>query len=213
MQPRIISLHPRRRLYLKRMMAESAQAGAERVSRRIHSVLLNSDGHTSGDIARILSVSREKVSEWLKIYDQQGFDGLKEGKRSGRPNRLSEVQKILLCDIIDSGPVAYGLMTGIWTSQTIAEIIEWEFDVQYHPGHVRKLLQEFGFSVQTPKRLLAAADKEKRDRWISATYPNIKKKPAQRGPGSSSKTKRGLGKIQLCTEPGPALESSRKSPN
>lgn len=59
------------------MMAEAAMEGAERVSRRVHSVLLNSDGHTSGEISKILNVSREKVSEWLKIYDQQGFEGLK----------------------------------------------------------------------------------------------------------------------------------------
>jgi transposase len=202
MQPRHINLHPRTKLFLYRMKTESAKEGAERVSRRIHSVLLNSDGHTSGEISKLLSVSREKVSEWLKIYDQQGFDGLREGKRSGRPNLLTDLQKVLLCDIIDSGPVAYGLMTGIWTSTTIAEIIEWEFNVAYHPGHVRKLLQDFGFSVQSPKRLLAAADKEKRDRWISDTYPNIKKKPARKVRGSSSKTKQVSGKTQLSTELG-----------
>jgi transposase len=105
-----------------------------------------------------------------------------EGRRSGRPHRLTDLQKILLCDIIDSGPIAYGLMTGIWTSKTISEIIEWEFDVKYHDGHVRKLLQDFGFSVQTPKRLLAAADKEKRDKWNVETYPKLKKKPARKVP-------------------------------
>jgi transposase len=204
MQPRLINLHPKTKLFLKRMMIESAKDGAERVSKRIHSVLLNSDGHTSGEIATLLSVSREKVSEWLKIYDQQGFDGLKEGKRSGRPNFLTDLQKVLLCDIIDSGPVAYGLMTGIWTSTTIAEIIEWEFEVKYHPGHVRKLMRDFGFSVQSPKRLLAAADKEKRERWLSETYPNIKKKPGQKARGSYLKTKLDSGKTQHSTEPGHA---------
>lgn len=194
-------------------MAEAAMEGAERVSRRVHSVLLNSDGHTSGEISKILNVSREKVSEWLKIYDQQGFEGLKEGKRSGRPNLLTDLQKVLLCDIIDSGPVAYGLMTGIWTSKTIAEVIEWEFNIKYHPGHVRKLLQDFGFSVQSPKRLLAAADKEKRERWVSETYPRIKKKPDRKAPESFSKTRQDFGKTPLSTEPGPALGNSRKSPS
>lgn len=162
------------------MMLESAKDGADRVSKRIHSVLLNSEGRTSGEISKVLHASREKVSEWLKIYDHQGIDGLMEGKRTGRPSQLTDVQKILLCDIIDSGPIAYGLMTGIWTSKTITEIIEWEFDVTYHHGHVRKLLQDFGFSVQTPKRLLAAADAEKRAMWVSQTYPGIKKKPARK---------------------------------
>lgn len=162
------------------MMTESARDGADRVSKRLHSVILNSEGRTSTEIAKVLHASREKVSEWLKIYDHQGVDGLLEGRRTGRPSRLTDLQKILLCDIIDSGPIAYGLMTGIWTSKIISEIIEWEFDVQYHDGHVRKLLQDFGFSVQTPKRLLAAADKEKRDKWVADTYPKLKKKRDQK---------------------------------
>jgi transposase len=165
------------------MMFESARDGGYRVSKRIHSVLLNNEGRTSGEISRILEASREKVSEWLKIYDHQGIDGLLEGQRTGRPAHLTDLQKILLCDIIESGPVAYGLSTGIWTSKTIAEIIEWEFNVRYHEGHVRKLLQEIGFSVQTPKRLLAAADKEKRMKWVSETFPKLKKKPGRRERG------------------------------
>ena len=100
-----------------------------------------------------------------------------EGQRSGRPSRLTELQKIILCDIVDSGPIAYGMISGIWTAKIISSVIADEFNVEYHPGHVWKLLQDFGFSVQSPKRLLAKADDEKRQMWIKKTYPKIKKKP------------------------------------
>ena len=158
------------------MEAESNTDGAYRVSRRIRSVLLNHSKHSSGEIASMLNVSRSRVSEWLKTYSESGVDGLMEGKRSGRPSRLTDLQKILLCDIIESGPIAYGLLSGVWTSKLIAKIINYEFSVEYHPSHVWKLLQEFGFSVQSPKRLLAKADKEAREKWVIETYPNIKKK-------------------------------------
>jgi len=108
MQPRFIKLHPRTRANLECLRRESAADGADRVSKRIHAVLLNGDEYTSGKISEILGVSRSKVSEWLKIYEEQGFDGLKEGVRSGRPSRLDDLQKIILCDIIDSGPIAFG---------------------------------------------------------------------------------------------------------
>lgn len=182
MNPRFINLHPRTKDKLIKMMRESAADGAYRVSSRIHAVLLNNEQKTSGEIAKILNVSLSGVSDWLKTYEGQGIDGLLEGERSGRPSRLSDFQKTLICDIIDSGPIAYGLSTGVWTSSIISQIIEDEFNVKYHPGHVRKLLQEFGFSVQSPARLLAAADNEKRQKWISNTYPNIKKKPVQNQP-------------------------------
>lgn len=158
-------------------MREAAADGAYRVSNRIHAVLLNDDKHTSGEIAKTLMASPSGVSEWLKLYAEQGVDALMEGRRSGRPSRLTDVNKILLCDIIDSGSISYGYVSGLWTSIRIADVILEEFGIEYHPGHVRKLLQEFGFSVQSPKRVLARADKEKQAKWTGITYPTIKKKP------------------------------------
>lgn len=158
-------------------MRESTSDGAKRVARRIHAVLLNSQEYTSTKISQMLHVSRAQVSDWLKTYEEQGFEGLKEGERSGRPCRLSEVEKIIICDIVDSGPISYGYASGIWTAKRIARVIFEEFGVIYHEGHVRKLLYDFGYSVQSPKRVLALANKEKQAKWVSTTYPEIKKKP------------------------------------
>jgi transposase len=176
MAPRFINLHPRTIKKLLRVERESASDGAYRVSKRVRAILLNHDQRTSGEISTLLGVSRSRVSQWLKTYYQQGVEGLLEGRRTGRPSRLTDLQKVLLCDIVDSGPIAYGLISGVWTSKLIAEIIKDEFEIEYHPSHVWKLLQEFGFSVQSPKRLLAKADDEKRQKWIKETYPSIKKK-------------------------------------
>jgi transposase len=180
MAPRFIKLHPRTEKKLIRMERNASTDGAYRVSMRIRAILLNHQEKTSGEIATTLNAPRSRVSEWLKIYDEQGVDGLMEGQRTGRPSRLSELQKIMLCDILDSGPIAYGQLSGVWTAKIISRIIKDEFDTQYHPSHVWKLLQDFGFTVQSPKRLLAKADDEKRQLWIKKTYPQIKKKPNER---------------------------------
>lgn len=176
MTPRFIKLHPRTHTKLIKMERHSALDGAYRVSTRIRAVLLNHKLKTSGEIASALGSPRSKVSEWLKTYAEQGIDGLMEGQRSGRPSLLTDLQKLLVCDIVDSGPSAYGLVSGVWTSKLVSEVIKEEFNVEYHPCHVWKLLQEFGFSVQSPKRILAKADDDKRQLWIKKTYPAIKKK-------------------------------------
>ena len=113
----------------------------------------------------------------MSLYEAYGVEGLLEGCRSGRPPLLTAEQRTQLEDILDSGPVAYGLDTGLWTSPMLAWIIEEEFGVAYHPGHVRKLLHGLGFSVQRPRRVLARADVGAQDRWHRRTYPNLKKKP------------------------------------
>lgn len=176
MRPRMLQLHHKTVQKLRRLKKEADIAGVYRVAKRIHAVLLNCDGRTSGEIADILESPLSRTSQWLRDYDVYGYEGLLEGYRSGRPARLSEKQRIQLCDVIDSGPVAYGFLSGVWTSPMIARVIGEEFSISYHPGHVRKLLCELGFSVQRPRRLLARADKQKQDKWHRYTYPRIKKK-------------------------------------
>ena len=212
MMPRLLKLHPSTYQRLVRLSKEAEKEGAYRVAKRLRAVALNSEGHTSGELAKILQAPRSKVSEWLQRYQTDGINGLLEGYRSGRPSGMSEKEQKQLGDILDSGPVAYGLDSGIWTSPMIARVIETEFGIQYHPGHVRKLLHGWGFSVQRPRRVLARADAAAQDRWHRNIYPALKKKPERDAGRSSSPTKPVSGKTQRSTPPGAASGAHRKSP-
>lgn len=182
MKAREITLHHRTEKKIKLNILKATKGGNLRLINRLSSILLCADGYTSGEIAHKLKVSRQKVSLWLKTYCEYGVEGLYDKPKSGRPEKLTDIQIIQLCDIIDSGPTAYGLITGIWTSPIIRNIIYEEFGIWYHDGHVRKLLKKFGFSVQRPKHLLANADREKRASWIRDIYPSLKKKPIKMEP-------------------------------
>lgn len=175
MRARFLRLSPKKALELSALKREAERDGARRVARRIHAVLLSHQRHSSGEIAQLLEAPRSKVSLWLQQYEEHGWEALLEGHRSGRPNLLKASQQNQLADLIDSGPIAYGFMSGVWTSPMIVRVIQEEFGVEYHPGHVRKLLKELGFSVQRPRRQLAKADPSAQDRWQRYTYPRLKK--------------------------------------
>jgi transposase len=176
MLPRLLRLHPATHRRLICWSKEAERDGAYRVAKRLQAVVLNAEGRTSGELATVLKAPRSRVSEWLSRYQEYGLEGVLEGYRSGRPSALTPQQHTQLGDILDSGPVAYGLDSGVWTSPMVAWVIAEEFGVQYHPGHVRKLLHGLGFSVQRPRRVLARADAAEQDRWHRRTYPNLKKK-------------------------------------
>ena len=180
MKARQLILHHRTKKKIKKNILKASRKGDLRLKRRLQSVILCADGYTSGEIAYELGVSQQMVSLWLKTYSESGIEGLYSKPRSGRPKKLSDAQSLQLCDIIDSGPVAYGLPTGVWTSPLIRDVILEEFGIRYHAAHVRKLLNKFGFSVQRPRHPLVNADVEKRASWIRNTHPNIKKKPTKR---------------------------------
>jgi transposase len=175
MRARFIHLSVKQAREFTALKRAAEHDGAYRVARRLHAVLLSHQEHPSGEIARLLDAPRSRVSLWLQQYQMHGWEALLEGHRSGRPKELNDAQLSRLDDIMDSGPVAYGFPSGVWTSPMIARVIEDEFAVEYHPGHVRKVLKSMGFSVQRPRRKLAQADPLVQDRWQRYTYPRLKK--------------------------------------
>lgn len=200
---------------IKRLVGLSKQAlqeGAYRVARRLHAVVLNMEGKTAPEISRVLKVHRSKISLWLRNWQQHGMDGLLEGHRSGRPPHLSEHQRQALADILDSGPVAYGFTSGVWTCPMVGRVLEEEFSVAYHPAHISKILHELEFSVQRPRKILARADKTLQSRWVRYRFPDIKKKPNAKGPLSSLGTRRPSARIPPSTRPGPGSALNLKFP-
>jgi transposase len=166
---------------LKRLRQAAQTEKAPRVALRLEAIMLSVRQQTTGQIAQGLQVDRTRVHAWIGAWNEYGEAGLLEGHRSGRPPELAVTQREQLADILDSGPVAYGLNTGVWTSPLITQIIAEEFDVRYHPGHVRRLLKQLDFSVQRPKAKLVQADPKKQNRWIRYTHPNLKKTPKAKG--------------------------------
>ncbi|MBI3656973.1 MAG: winged helix-turn-helix domain-containing protein [Acidobacteria bacterium] len=181
MQPIFAQGNSRTLRRLKALRQEAQTDKAPRVALRLEAIMLSVQGQTTGQIAQGLQADRTRVHAGIGAWNEYGAAGLLEGHRSGRPAQLSALQREHLADLLDSGPVAHGLNTGVWTSPLIAQIIEEEFDVSYHPGHVRHLLKQWHFSVQRPKTRLVQADPKKQNRWIRYTRPNLKKTPGAKG--------------------------------
>jgi transposase len=180
MRARMIKLRQSTTKKLWKLKKEAERVGEYRVAKRIHAVLLNASGMRSGSIAHSLNSARSKISEWLMNYESHGFEALLEGKRTGRPCLLNQRQKSALSDIIESGPLAYGFLSSLWTCPMISRVISEEFNVDYHVRHILRLLNQLNFSLQRPRRRLLMADPRKQNRWRRYIYPNIKKKPPRK---------------------------------
>jgi putative transposase len=166
---------------LLELRREAQKDKESRVVLRIQGILMSLEGVTAGEISNYLKVHRSTVPLWIDHWNRHGQKGLWEGHRSGRPRGLRPEEREKLCAILDSGPTAYGLEAGIWTSPRVRQVIAEEFGQRYHPGHVRKLLQQLGYSVQRPTTRLVQADLKQHRKWVRYTYPNLKKRQKRRG--------------------------------
>lgn len=161
---------------LKNQLKEARKDKAIHVATRLQGIILSLEGYTTGEIARILSMNRTTIPLWINQWNQYKEQGLYDGYRSGRKVKLSPTEKEKLYDIVESGPVAYGLHTGVWTCPILAQIIDQEFGIQYHVGHVWKILKGIGCSLQRPGYELINGTPSKKQKWIRHQYPDLKKK-------------------------------------
>jgi transposase len=58
----------------------------------------------------------------------------------------------------------------------VAHLIEQQFGVRYHEGHVWKLLVRLGWSPQRPVGRARERDQEQIQRWKKKGWPALKKK-------------------------------------
>lgn len=133
MKPSTFAKGNKRTLAKLKVLRKQAQADrAPRVALRIQGIMLSLEKYSVSHIAHLLQMRRSSVHMWIACWNEYGEQGLYEGHRSGRPAALSQADRDRLGDIVESGPVAYGLQTGVWTSPIIAGVIEEEFAVRYH---------------------------------------------------------------------------------
>jgi transposase len=142
--------------------------------------LLRAGTLSQAEIARHLNVSRASVSAWAKIVKQDGLRGLRRRKAAGSSSKLTTAQKQRLKRLLDRGAMACGFATNRWTLSRVADLIEREFDVTYHPNYLSRLLASLGFSPQKPVPQAVEQDEALVRAWLQQDWPRIKKGAAAR---------------------------------
>jgi len=145
---------------------------------RLRVIVLAGSGITMQETARICEVGMTTVKRWIGRFRSGGITSLlTKGPYRGKKPKLSHDQLQELAQIIETGPEAHGLETGVWTSPIIADLVYRRFGVRYHPSQVRRILHKLGFSIQYPRRQLSLADQALQRQWILYQLPAIKKSP------------------------------------
>jgi len=158
-------------------------------SRRLRAAELLRQGVHQAEVARQVGVHRQSVSRWAVQLRQGGVRALKKAGHAGRRPRLRPEDLRRIEKGLKRGPEALGYATGLWTSWRVADLIERECGVKYHPVQAWRILRQLGWSCQRPVGRALERDEDKIRRWKQQRWPEIKKKPKKRAVPSSSSTK------------------------
>jgi transposase len=157
--------------------------------RRLEAIRLWESGVNQSDVARRVKVVRQTVVRWVAQYRHGGQAALRKAGRAGRKPWLNQKDRQRLKELLVRGPEVLGYQTPLWTCPRVAHLIEQEFGIGYHEGHVWKVLVSLGWSPQRPTGRARERNEENIRRWKRKTWPAIKKKPARKAARSSSSTK------------------------
>jgi len=157
--------------------------------RRLAAVRLFGKAVNNSEIGRRLKVCNQTVSRWRKQFAAGGKAALGQAGRAGRKPRLSAADQERLVELLKQGPERLGYEMPLWTCWRVAHLIEKEFGVSYHAGHVWKLLRAMNWSVQRPTGRALERDEDAIRQWKQQRWPALKKKPKKKAARSSSSTK------------------------
>jgi transposase len=143
-------------------------------------------GLSQSEVGRRLRVGHASVNRWAQVLAEQGQEGLKKAGRAGRKPRLSGEDLKRLEQGLLKGPEALGYETPLWTLWRVGHLIEQEFGVRYHPGHIWKILRQLQWSCQRPEGRARERNEKVIQHWKKVEWPRIKKKPAKKGARLSS---------------------------
>ncbi len=132
----------------------------------------------AAQVSKDLNRNRTWACVWLKRYDKEGIEGLKDKPKSGRPSELSEeISYQIKKELSDSNQG--------WTTKQVEELIVKKSGIKYHYTHIYRILRKWGFKQKVPRKVhVNTASKEEKYHfkkrpqkylWISTSSSSSKK--------------------------------------
>lgn len=131
-----------------------------RYDHRLHTVLLVAQGVTCPEAAALLGDAPRTVQYWVRRFEDEGFAGLADADRPGRPKKMSEQQLAEVSKALRGPPRNFGLSTNIWDGKTLSAFIKQQYNLDLGVRQCQRLFRQLGFRLRKPRPVIAKANPE-----------------------------------------------------
>lgn len=122
-----------------------------RLRTRAQMVLLSAErGLKAVEIAGIVRESEDTVVRWLKRYQAEGVDGLKDAPRAGRQAKVTAA--------VRRRPRNLGLPFSLWTLQRLVDYLAEQTGIRIALETLRQALKREGIVLSRPQHKISSPD-------------------------------------------------------
>lgn len=144
---------------------EILRSEESRYDHRLHGILLICNGFSCNEVAQLFSHSPRTVQYWVHRFEENGFAGLEETPRPGRPSRVDEAVLKEISQHLRQFPCDLGYSQNLWDGKLLSHQLKERFDISLGVRQCQRLFRQMGFRRRKPRPLIAKSDPEVQRRY------------------------------------------------
>lgn len=134
-----------------------------RYDHRLHAILLICENMNSYEVGKLLGHSPRTIQYWVNDFNENGFAGLEEGERPGRPSKInSKILKLINRDL-RLNPRDLGYQQNLWDGKLLSHHLEKAYNVHIGVRQCQRLFHKLGFRLRKPRPVSSKADEQKKE--------------------------------------------------
>jgi transposase len=123
-------------------------------------LLATEQGMVAPQIGRVVRLNEESVRRWLKRYEAEGVEGLKDDPRPGMAPLVTPEYRAQLVAAVRRRPRSLGQPFSLWTCQRLADYLAEETGLRVSDESVRRYLALEGIVLSRPQHTISSPDPE-----------------------------------------------------
>lgn len=129
-----------------------------RFDHRLHGVLLVCKGMSCYQVGEYLGHNSTTIQRWVNDFNTNGFAGLYDKERPGRPNSLGPRQWEKLGKDLRKHPQEFGYTQNLWDGKLLSHHMLNHYGAEVGVRQCQRIFHKFGFRLRKPRPIIAKAD-------------------------------------------------------
>ena len=137
---------------------EIARSEDSRYDHRLHCVFLLCQGFSCPEVSKILGDSQRIIEYWVKEFNENGFEGLREEKRSGRPSVIEDTILSNIDSDLKQNPTSFGYKQNLWNGKMLSHHLKEKYDIKLGVRQCQRLFNQLDFRLRKQCPVIANSD-------------------------------------------------------